>query len=72
MIHLISISERPFSITSKEFCMDFSKWAFREILNNFNFIDFHKKFKTLLSTIGKIYIVCVLQNKLPDHASIAQ
>lgn len=36
------------------------EWLFGDIVNYFKFIDFKKNLKIVLSSVGKMYIVCVL------------
>ena len=36
------------------------EWVFRNIINDFKFLDFKKDLKLDLSPIGKMYIVCAL------------
>lgn len=36
------------------------EWLFGDIVNYFKFIDFKKNLKIGLSSVGKMYIVCVL------------
>ena len=38
--------------------------TFFDIVNYFKFVDFRKNLKIGLSNVGKIYIVCPLQNAL--------
>ena len=36
------------------------EWIFGDIINYFKFLDFKKKFKSDLSPVGKMYMVCPL------------
>ena len=36
------------------------EWLFGDIINSFKFLDFKKKLKIGLSSVGKMYIVCAL------------
>mgnify|MGYP000480076068 FL=1 len=36
------------------------EWLFGDIVNSFKFLDFKKILKLMLSSIGKMYVVCVL------------
>ena len=41
------------------------EWNFGEVVESFRFLDFKKNLKILLSSVGKMYIVCViLQNAI--------
>lgn len=42
------------------FVREFVEWLFGDIVNYFKFIDFKKNFKISLSSIGKMYIICVI------------
>ena len=38
------------------------EWLFRDIINDFKFLDFKKNLKIGMSSVGKMYLVCALLN----------
>ena len=40
------------------------EWLFGDIANYFKFIDYKKKLKIGLSSVGKMYLVCAILNAL--------
>jgi len=36
------------------------EWLFGDIINSFKFLDYKKKLKIELSSVGKMYVVCAL------------